>query len=254
MTTHYNEEPDWKADPEAIRELAPKGKLRAAINYGNPVLAKRTPEGIPGGVSADLARGLAERLGLDLEFVPFDTAGIVAKVAQDDVWDIAFLAIDPERAESITYSAPYVLIEGTYMVKDDSLIKTIDDVDQKGGTVAVGKGAAYDLFLSRTLKNAEIVRYPLSEDAIERFDRDGVSTVAGVRQPLNTHARQFPGYRVLEGRFTEIKQAMGSPKGRDKAAALVHRYLEFAKANGMVAEGLRRSGEDDALVAPAAQP
>ena len=117
----------------------------------------------------------------------------------------------------------------------------------------MGKNAAYDLFLTRTLKKAEIVRYPLSEDAIERFDADGISTVAGVRQPLNTHAGQFPGYRVLEGRFTVIEQAMGCPKGRDKAAALVHRYLEFAKASGMVADGLQRSGEGGATVAPAAK-
>lgn len=246
-------EPDWKADPDAIQELAPKGRIRAAINYGNPVLAKRLPEGKAGGVSADLARGLAQRVGLEVEFVSFDTAGKVADTAQDDVWDIAFLAIDPKRAETIAYTAPYVLIEGTYMVREDSPIKTIEDVDQDGVTVAVGKGAAYDLFLSRTLKNAEIVRYPLSEDAIERFDADGISTVAGVRQPLNTHAGQFPGYRVLEGRFTVIEQAMGCPKGRDKAAALVRRYLEFAKASGMVADGLQRSGEGDATVAPAAQ-
>lgn len=247
------QEPNWKADPEAIQELAPKGRIRAAINYGNPVLAKRLPEGKAGGVSADLARGLAERVGLEVEFVSFDTAGKVADTAQDDVWDIAFLAIDPKRAESITYTAPYVLIEGTYMVLEGSPIKTIEDVDHDGVTVAVGKDTGYDLFLSRTLKKAEIVRYPLSEDAIERFDADGISTVAGVRQPLNTHASQFPGYRVLEGRFTVIEQAMGCPKGRDKAAALVRRYLEFAKASGMVAEGLLRSGEGDATVAPPAQ-
>lgn len=251
--TMQKTEPDWKADPQAIRELAPKGQLRAAINYGNPVLAKRLPEEQAGGVSADLARGLAQRLGLEVEFVSFDTAGKVADTAQDDVWDIAFLAIDPKRAETISYAAPYVLIEGTYMVKQGSPIKTVEDVDQNGVTVAVGEGAAYDLFLSRTLKRAEIVRYPLSEDAIERFDQDGVSTVAGVRQPLNTHAGKFDGYRVLEGHFTVIQQAMGCPKGRDKAAALVHRYLEFAKASGMVAEGLRRSGEGDATVAPLAQ-
>ena len=247
------QEPDWKADPDAIRELAPKGRIRAAINYGNPVLAKRLPEGKAGGVSADLARGLAQRLGLEVEFVSFDTAGKVADTAQDDVWDIAFLAIDPKRAETIAYSAPYVLIEGTYLVRNDSPIKAIDDVDQDGITVAVGKNAAYDLFLTRTLKKAEIVRYPLSEDAIERFDADGISTVAGVRQPLNTHAGQFPGYRVLEGRFTVIEQAMGCPKGRGKAAALVRRYLEFAKASGMVADGLQRSGEGGATVAPAAK-
>src|SRR5690606_1624191 len=132
----------------------------------------------------------------------------VFETAQDDIWDIGFLAIDPLRAEGICFTSPYVLIEGTYMVNEDTPFRHVDDIDHPGVTVAVGEGAAYDLFLSRTLKHASIVRVPTSEEAIERFNELGADTAAGVRQPLETHARENAGFRVLEGRFTVIEQAM----------------------------------------------
>jgi len=247
-------EPDWKADAEALQQLAPKGKIRAALNMGNPVLVQRDPAtGKPCGVTVDMAKGLAQRLGVEVEFKEFATAGIVSDVAQDDVWDIAFLAIDPLRAEGISFTAPYVLIEGTYLVKEDAPLRHVDDVDQQGVTVAVGEGAAYDLFLSRTLRNASIVRVPTSEEAIARFASIGADTAAGVRQPLETHARANAGFRVLDGRFTVIEQAMGSPLGREAAGRLLGQYVEFAKRSGLVADGLKRSGQS-ATIAPAAQP
>lgn len=241
----------WQADPAAIKDLAPNGRLRVAINYGNPVLAQRHPQtGEPAGVSADLARDLAARLKLEIDFLPFDSAGIVAQTAQDDVWDVAFLAIDPQRAQTISYTRPYVLIEGTYLVAESSSLKTLDDVDRPGVSIAVGVGAAYDLYLSRTLQHAQIVRYTTSEEAVERFMQDGVSTAAGVRQPLERHAREHSGFRVLDGRFTEIRQAMGCPKGRPAAAELLNGYLTHAIASGLVAQGLRNSGQHDASIAP----
>lgn len=242
---------DWRADPDAVGNLAPTGRLRVAINYGNPVLAQRHPQtGEPAGVSADLARDLAARLELELDFLPFDSAGVVAKAAQDDLWDVAFLAIDPQRAQTITYTRPYVLIEGTYLVPETSSLKTLDDVDRPGVSIAVGTGAAYDLYLSRTLQHAQIVRYATSEEAVERFMQDGVSTAAGVRQPLERHAREHSGFRVMDGRFTEIRQAMGCPKGRPAAAELLSGYLTHAIASGLVAQGLRNSGQHDASIAP----
>ncbi len=246
-------EPNWRSDADAVSQLTPTGKLRAAINFGNPVLAQRDPStGEPRGVTADLANGLAQRLGVEVEFKAFDTAGKVFETAQSDVWDIAFLAIDPVRAEGISFTAPYVLIEGTYLVKEDAPFERVEDIDREGVTVAVGKGAAYDLFLSRTLRHASIVRVPTSEEAIEQFETLGADTAAGVRQPLETHARQHVGFKVLQGRFTVIEQAMGCPRGRDGAARLLKRYVEYAKKTGMVAEGLRRSGQADATVAPLA--
>lgn len=250
MTTRDVNEPDWKADARAVSQLAPTGKLRVAINFGNPVLAQRDPtSGEPRGVSADLANGLAQRVGLEIEFLHFDTAGKVADSASDNVWDLAFLAIDPLRAEKIQYTDPYVLIEGTYLVRADSRFHSVKDMDAPGVQIAVGKGAAYDLFLSRTLTQASIVRLPLSEDAIEQFAEMGLDAAAGVRQPLAAHAAAHPGYRVLEDRFTVIKQAMGCPRGREAGARLVARYLDFAKKSGLITDGLRRSGQGDATTA-----
>lgn len=244
-------EPNWRSDADAVSQLTPTGKLRAAINFGNPVLAQRDPStGEPRGVTADLANGLAQRLGVEVEFRAFDTAGKVFETAQSDVWDIAFLAIDPLRAEGISFTAPYVLIEGTYLVKEGAPFQRVEDIDREGVIVAVGEGAAYDLFLSRTLKHASIVRVPTSEEAIERFEALGADTAAGVRQPLETHAGQHAGFKVLEGRFTVIEQAMGCPRGRDSAERLLKSYIEYAKKSGMVAEGLSRSGQADATVAP----
>lgn len=242
---------DWRFDPAAIPELAPTGKLRVAINFGNPVLAQRHPDTqAPAGITADLAHALTDQLDLAIDFLPFDSAGVVAQLAQDDVWDMAFLAIDPLRAQTITYTMPYVLIEGTYLVQQDSPLHQQADIDQPGVTVAVGKGAAYDLYLSRTLTQAQIIRYDTSDDAIERFAQDGLSTAAGVRQPLERHARLHAGFRVLDGRFTEIRQAVGCPKGRPAAAALLNSYIAHAIASGFVADGLARSGQHEAAVAP----
>ncbi|MEK1834045.1 MAG: transporter substrate-binding domain-containing protein, partial [Pseudomonas sp.] len=145
-------------DPVVIDELAPNGVLRAAINFGNPVLAQKGPDGIPQGVSVALAKALAEELGVRLEMVTFDAAGKVFAALEQGAWRIAFLAIEPVREEQIAFSEPYVIIEGTYLVAVDSPYQTVEDLDQPGLRLAVGKGAAYDLFLTRTLKHAQLVR------------------------------------------------------------------------------------------------
>jgi len=251
MTTDRSGEPDWLEDELAVRQLTPKGKLRAAINFGNPVLAQRdTASGEPRGVSADLAHGLARRLGVPVEFHGFDTAGKVVEAALEDVWDVAFMAIDPLRAQSIAYTAPYVLIEGTYLVGENSPFRGVQDLDVPGARIAVGKGAAYDLFLTRTLKHAAIVRLPLSEDAMEQFAELGLDAAAGVRQPLQAYAKAHAGYRVLDDRFTVIEQAMCCPQGREAGSRLLEVYLEFAKRSGLIADGLRRSGQGDATLVP----
>lgn len=251
MSTQNLNDTDWLADAQAVRQLTPKGKLRAAINFGNPVLAQRDAHsGEPRGVSADLAHGLAQRLGVSIEFQEFDTAGKVVEAALADVWDIAFLAIDPKRAESITYTAPYVLIEGTYLVRENAVFRSIEDLDVPGVQIAVGKGAAYDLFLSRTLRHASVVRFASSEDAIEQFVALELDAAAGVRQPLQAYAKAHAGYRVLDGRFTVIEQAMCCPRGREAGAKLLGMYLEYAKKSGLIADGLQRSGQGDATMTP----
>ena len=239
--------------PGALSELAPTGKLRAAINFGNPVLAQKDPAtGEPGGVSVDLARELGRRLGVPVELVTFDAAGKVFAALKTGAWDIAFLAIDPARATEIAFTAPYVVIEATYLVPADSPLRTIEDVDRDGVRVAVGNKSAYDLYLTRTLKRAQLVRVPTSPAAIDIFLKDKLEAAAGVKQPLLQFAKTHPNVRVMDGRFMAIEQAMGTPRGREAGARYLREFIEEMKASGFVARGLERSGQGDATVAPKA--
>ena len=239
--------------PGARSELAPTGKLRAAINFGNPVLAQKDPAtGEPRGVSVDLARELGRRLGVPIELVTFDAAGKVFEALKKDAWDIAFLAIDPARAAEITFTAPYVVIEATYLVPADSPLPTIEDVDRDGVRVAVGNKSAYDLYLTRTLKRAQLVRVPTSPAAIDVFLKDKLEAAAGVKQPLVQFAKTHSNVRVMDGRFMAIEQAVGTPRGREAGARYLRGFIEEMKASGFVAQGLERSGQGDATVAPKA--
>lgn len=235
-----------------ISGLAPQGELRVALNYGNTVLAQRGEQGEPLGVSADLARELARRLDLTLRFIAYDAAADVAKAAQDNVWDLAFMAIDPKRAESIVFTKAYVLIEGTYLVKDNAPWLMVEELDRDGVRIAVGQGAAYDLFLSRHLKHAELVKFDTSAAAIHGFVEQGLETVAGVRQTLLAFTEKNPGYRILNGHFTAIHQAVALPK-RAKDCELTVEYvaafIEEMKTSGFVAESLLRSGQSGVTVA-----
>ena len=240
------------APPEAVRELAPTGTLRAAINYGNGVLAQKGPDG-PRGVSADLSRELAKRLGVPLAFVTFEAAGKAFEAAKANAVDVLFVAIEPVRAADVEFSPPYVLIEGTYMVPKDSGLKDVGDVDRPGIRVAVGRATAYDLFLTRTLKHATLARAATGGCCamIDLFRAEKLEAVAGVRQPLVAYAKSHPDMRVMDGRFMEIRQAMGTPKGRLAAAAYLRTFIEEMKASGFVADSLKRSNQPDAQVAPA---
>lgn len=236
--------------PGARSELAPTGKLRAAINFGNPVLAQKDPAGgEPRGVSVDLARELGRRLSVPVELVTYDAAGKVFEALKTGAWDIAFLAIDPARAAEITFTAPYVVIKATYLVPADSPLRTIQDVDREGVRIAVGNKSAYDLFLTRTLKRAQLIRVPTSPEAIEVFLKDKLEAAAGVKQPLLQFAKTHPNVRVMDGRFMAIEQAMGTPKGRETGARYLREFIEEMKASGFVARGLEKSGQSDATVA-----
>jgi len=238
-------------DPDVLADLAPTGVLRAAINYGNPVLAQRDADGNPGGVSTELASALADELGVAIEFVTFDAAGKVFAALPDSIWDLAFLAIEPVRSAEIEFSHPYVIIEGTYAVPDASACKTVADLDRQGTRIAVGQGAAYDLYLSRTLTAAELVRAPTSAAAVDWFVDQGLDAAAGVRQPLESFAALNEGYRVLPDSFTEIRQAMAVPKGRTAGAHYVRAFLDQKLRSGFVAQALRASGQADVRVGPA---
>jgi len=239
--------------PALRSAFAPTGVLRAAINLGNPILAHADAAGQPHGVSVDLARALAAELGATLELVVVDAAGkSVQAVAGDDA-DVGFFAIDPVRGADIAFTAPYVLIEGCYLVRDASPLRANADVDRDGLRVVVGLGSAYDLYLTRTLQHAQIVRAPTSPTVVETFLRDGADVAAGVRQQLEADARQRGGLRLLGERFMVIEQAMGVPKSRGaEAAAWLHAFVERSKQSGCVDEALRRHGIAGASVAPAA--
>lgn len=237
--------------PGLLREIAPTGRLRAAINDGNPVLVTRAKGGRLSGISVDLAEELGRRLGLPVDLVPFDAAGKVTEAAGRNVWDIAFLAVDPKRGEGMAFTAPYLLIEGTYMVRSTSPLREIADVDRTGARIAVGRGSAYDLFLSREIRQATLVRATTSSGSIEMFVRDGLDAAAGVRQSLVAFARDHEGYRVIDGRFMAIGQAMGVPQGRPAAIAYLKAFVEEMKRSGFVAAAASRHRQPDAAVAPA---
>ncbi|ANF57375.1 ABC transporter substrate-binding protein [Halotalea alkalilenta] len=239
------------APTAVLDQLAPEGRLVAAINFGNPVLAfPHADDGTPQGVSVALARALAERLGVALVTRVFDTAGQVFGATDQQQWTLAFLAIEPVRAEKIAFSEPYALIEGTYLVRDDGPFTAVEQLDRPGNRIVVGRGAAYDLYLSRTLEHAELLREASSQAAVDAFVKGLGDAAAGVRQPLEKAASKHPGLRVLDGRFTAIRQAVGVPKANTEAAEYVHAFVEEMKRTGFVRQALIDSGRSEVTVAP----
>jgi polar amino acid transport system substrate-binding protein len=244
---------------DALRTaFAPSGKLRASINLGNPILANRHPgTGEPFGVSIDLSNEFARRLGVDVELVVFDGAAKSVDAVKNELADIGFFAIDPLRGDGISFTAPYVLIEGSYLVRHNSPLQSNEQVDRAGIRVAVGQGSAYDLFLTRELKHAEIIRAPGAQGAFDAFHHQGLEVVAGIRQMLAAEVEaamrlaSSPGLRLLPGRFMVIQQAMGCPSGRGaEAATYLRGFVESMKASGFVADALKRHGIQGASVAP----
>jgi polar amino acid transport system substrate-binding protein len=240
---------DRRAGAQA--ELGASGRMRAAINFGNPILARRDAAGEPQGVSVDLAREAARRLGLAVELVTFTSAGSVVEAIKAQQVDLAFVAIDPVRAADMEYTAPYVIIEGSYLVRTASPLQRNEDVDRPGTRVVVGRGSAYDLFLTRELKAATLVRAPTSPAVTDLFLAEGLEVAAGVKQQLEADAQRLGGVRLLPGRFMVIEQAMGVPKGRTAAQAWLSDYIEEMKASGFVAGALQRHNIQGAAVAPA---
>lgn len=239
-------------DPAVRAAFTPTGVLRASINLGNPILAGKTASGEPVGVSIDLARALAERLGVTCELVVFDTAGKSVDAVKANQADIGFFAIDPLRGEGIRFTAPYVLIEGAYLVRQDSPLKDNAEVDAAGRRVMVGKGSAYDLYLSRELKAATIERAVSSPAVVDTFIAQNADVAAGVKQQLEADAARIGGLRLLPGRFMVIQQAMGTPASRGEAAQkALAAFVEDCKASGFVADALKRHGIQGAIVAPA---
>lgn len=234
----------------AVADLAPTGKLRAAINFDNPILAsKDATTGEPGGISVELSRELARRLAVPVEFVPYHAAGKVVEGLKSGAWDVCYLAVDPVRAAAISFTAPYVVIEGVYLVAEASPIRSAAEVDRPGVRVAVCAGSAYDLFLSRELKQATIARAPTAGAVTDLFVAEKLDVAAGVRPQIEADVRRVPGLRLLPGRFMLINQAMGTPRGRDAGARYLHDFIEEMKTSGFVAAAFVRNRIQGASIA-----
>ncbi|MEU7392500.1 transporter substrate-binding domain-containing protein [Streptomyces tanashiensis] len=235
--------------PAIADDLAPTGVLRASVNLGNPVLAQGTPEA-PGGITVDLAREIGARLGLPVELLCFDAARKSFEAMADGRADLCFLAVDPARETEVAFTAPYVVIEGVYAVPRGSALTTVEEVDAPGVRIGVKKGSAYDLFLSRSLAHATVVR---GDEGVDTFRAEGLEAGAGIRQPLTAYAAAHPDVRLIDGRFMEIRQAVGTTVDRrPETVAFLRATVEELKANGFVTASLRRSGQDEELLAPPA--
>ncbi|MEV6286499.1 transporter substrate-binding domain-containing protein [Kribbella sp. NPDC051770] len=227
-------------------DLAPTGVLRASINLGNPVLAQGTP-GQPGGVTVDIARELARRLEVAVEFVCFTAAKQSFEALTDGRADLGFLAIEPARADQVAFTPPYVIIEGVYAVPDGSPITTPAEADREGVRIGVKEGSAYDLFLTRTLRHATLIR---SAEGVDVFRDEQLDAGAGIRKPVEEFVARTPGTRVVPDRFMEIRQAVATPKRHPDTTIWLSEQIENLKATGFVAAALKASGRLDAMVAP----
>ena len=239
-------------DSTMIQSFAPTGKLRAGINVGNPILAKLdSATQKPVGVSVDLATELAKRLGVPVEYVVFDAAGKSVEALSSEKVDIGFFAVDPMRADAIAFTAPYVLIEGSYLVRKNSLLQRNEEVDRAEHSIVVGKGSAYDLFLTREIKQAKLVRSPTSPTVVDMFVAEKHDVAAGVKQQLELDAKRLPDLRLLPGSFMVISQAMGVPKKRGAdAEKFLRTFVEDMKASGFVQQALERHQIEGASIAP----
>ncbi|MCW2542321.1 MAG: extracellular solute-binding protein family 3 [Frankiales bacterium] len=235
-----------------VSAFAPSGTLRAAINVGNPILANTdSATGEPVGVSVDLAREFARRLGVPSELIVFEKASLSVDALRSEQADIGFFAIDPARSDGLLFTAPYVLIEGSYLVLESSALTDNGQVDRRGHRISVGSGSAYDLFLTREIEQAEIVRLQGAEPALAALRVGEVEVAAGIRQVLEAEAQREPGVRVLPGRFMVIQQAMGTPASRgSQAQHLLAEFVEEMKTSAFVADALNRHHIDGAVVAP----
>jgi len=223
-------------------DLAPTGKLRVGLNMSNALLtATDAATGKPKGIAADLGRELGKRLGVPVELVPFPNPGAVADAARTGVWDVGFIGAEPQRANEIDFTAAYVEIEATYLVPPGSQIKAIADVDRPGIRIAISDRSAYDLYLTRHLKHAELIR-ARGDDVLKRFVSDKLEAMAGLRPGLVKNQASLAGSRILEGNFTAVQQAAGTPKGRPAGAKYLKAFIEDVKATGLVANLIEKHG------------
>ena len=241
------------ASEQLRSELAPTGVLRAGINMANFLLVTgRRDDGAPQGVAPDMASAVAERLGVEVAYAPYETPGQLADDVTNGVWDVGLIGAEPARAEHIAFSAAYVEIEATYLVPADSQIQAMTDVDQPGVRIAVAARSAYDLYLTRNIQHAELVRVAGLNASYDLFVSDKLDALAGLRPRLISDVEKLPGARLLDGKFTAVQQAIGTPRDREAAAAFLRDFVEEAKASGLVGQFIERHRVRGLSVAPPA--
>ena len=238
----------------AVRaELAPTGVLRAAINLSNFLLVRgRTEAGDPVGIAPDMARTLADKLGVDVRYVPFPRPGELADAADQNVWDVGLIGAEPQRAEKIAFSPAYVEIAATFMVRGGSPIQSLADVDRAGVRIASTARAAYDLWLERNIRHAEVIRAPSIDNAYETFISMNLDALAGLKPRLLSDVQTLPGARILEGQFAAVQQAIGTARPNRAGAAFIHSFVEEAKRSGLVASLIEKHAVEGLSVAPLA--
>lgn len=234
-------------------EMAPTGTLRAGINMANFLLVTgRRDDGAPQGVAPDMANAVAERLGVAVAYVPYETPGQLADDAMNGVWDIGLIGAEPARAEHIAFSAAYMEIEATYLVPAGSPLQAIADVDRPGIRIAVAARSAYDLYLTRNIQHAELVRVAGLNASYDLFVNDQMDALAGLRPRLLSDVEKLPGARLLDGKFTAVQQAIGTPRDRETGAAFLRDFVEEAKTSGLVGQFIERHQVKGLSVAPPA--
>jgi polar amino acid transport system substrate-binding protein len=223
------------------------------LNYQNFLLVlKDAPDGSPRGIAPDLARELGQRTGLEIDFVRFPKAGALADAVKDDAWDVAFLGAEPQRADRIAFSAAYLEIPVTFLVPPGSPIRALADVDREGARIAVAEKSAYDLFLTRSIRKARLMRVPGIDESFALFTEEKLEALSGLKPRLVADAARLPGSRVLDGQVTAVQQACGTPRARERAAAYLRSFIEDIKASGLVERTIRKHGVQGVTVAPAA--
>ena len=239
--------------PQLVAELAPTGRLRAAINFGNPLLtAKDTATGQPRGIALDLVAELGRRLGVPVDIIGFDSPGKLADAVTAGAWDVGLIGAEPQRAQHIAFTAAYLEIEATYLVPAGSPLKTIADVDRAGVRIALLARSAYDLYLARNVKHAQLIGEKGFDAVFNRFIADKLDAIAGLRAQLVDDAAKLPGSRLLDGRFTAVQQAIGTPKERTAGARYLSGFVEDVKATGLMARIIENNGVRGVSVAAAA--
>lgn len=242
--------------PAVRAELAPTGKLRAAIAFSNVLLTTLGPNGEQGGVAVEVSRELARRLDVPLEILPYKSAGAAADAARTGAWDISILGAESQRAQEISFGTPMTQIEATYLVAAHSPLKHVNDADRPGIRIAVPAKSAYDLALTRIIKQAQLVRVPNTptSSAVQTYTNDKLDALAGLKPNLLELAPKLPGSRLLEGNFSVVQHTVGTPRGRPAAAAYLREFIEDVKAQGLVAQWIEKSGVKGLSVAPPATP